>query len=254
MTKTVIASTYLPLSLYLKVFVFLAISIVILPEGSDGFLSHKYNELRSSTSWRHSGGNGSLFMAWGPGGKRVIRRPDNAKGEDSNDNKMKQLPPASSSPHILSGPTKGNTPENLKDVVHGSDGGRSTSRGDVDSEPTEGERLSHPLGFVGSSKLRLKFTCNLCDGRSTYDVSRVAYASGLVICQCRVCGAKHLIADHVDLSSNINDGGFGGAGTIEEFLKMTDRAHQFRRVTKDVWTLEDLYESSPHACTDADEQ
>ncbi|CAM9205843.1 unnamed protein product [Choristocarpus tenellus] len=48
-----------------------------------------------------------------------------------------------------------------------------------------------------NEKLTLAFTCNLCDSRSMYSISRVAYYKGIVICYCQGCSQKHLIADNL---------------------------------------------------------
>ncbi|CAM9680673.1 unnamed protein product, partial [Discosporangium mesarthrocarpum] len=46
-------------------------------------------------------------------------------------------------------------------------------------------------------KLKLAFTCNVCETRSMYSITRVCYLEGIVICFCRGCGQKHLIADNL---------------------------------------------------------
>ncbi|CAM9446990.1 unnamed protein product [Chrysoparadoxa australica] len=47
--------------------------------------------------------------------------------------------------------------------------------------------------------LAMAFTCNKCEGRHTYMLNPEAYESGLVICQCKTCGVRHLIADNNNL-------------------------------------------------------
>ncbi|CAM9825325.1 unnamed protein product, partial [Hapterophycus canaliculatus] len=45
--------------------------------------------------------------------------------------------------------------------------------------------------------MTLSFTCNVCDGRSTYKVNRVSFMQGIVVLWCQSCNQKHLIADNL---------------------------------------------------------
>mmetsp|Transcript_40959 Transcript_40959/g.80143 ORF Transcript_40959/g.80143 Transcript_40959/m.80143 type:complete len:221 (-) Transcript_40959:20-682(-) len=193
----------------------------LLSGGSDAFLIRSLHSSPVVSVWKRTS-----LSAWDKHGRRRPRRPierDNAgSGGLGSDDGILRLP----------GSTGGIPAENEVKGFTGGDGADAPSN----PPPSDEGETQAAIGFVGSSKLRLRFTCNLCDGRSTYEVSRVAYREGLVICQCKFCEANHLIADHTDLSS----GGFDGAGNIEEFFRMTDRA--VNRVSKDVWALEDIYD------------
>lgn len=64
-------------------------------------------------------------------------------------------------------------------------------------------------------KLSLAFTCKKCETRSMYEINRVAYYEGVVICTCKGCAAKHLIADNKGLM----DFPDFGKGNIEQYMK-----------------------------------
>ncbi|CAM9655236.1 unnamed protein product [Pylaiella littoralis] len=46
-------------------------------------------------------------------------------------------------------------------------------------------------------KITLSFTCNMCDGHSSYQINRVSFMQGIVVLWCKTCKQKHLIADNV---------------------------------------------------------
>mmetsp|Transcript_9238 Transcript_9238/g.15854 ORF Transcript_9238/g.15854 Transcript_9238/m.15854 type:complete len:230 (-) Transcript_9238:103-792(-) len=62
--------------------------------------------------------------------------------------------------------------------------------------------------FVGSKKLKLMFTCKICDERIVKTVNRVSIEQGIVIVLCDGCGIKHLICD--------NFGWYGEKRSMEE--------------------------------------
>ncbi|CAN0478725.1 unnamed protein product, partial [Discosporangium mesarthrocarpum] len=43
----------------------------------------------------------------------------------------------------------------------------------------------------------LQFTCNRCGAVNQYRISKQAYEEGVVICTCRTCEVRHLIADNL---------------------------------------------------------
>ncbi|CAM9741374.1 unnamed protein product [Chrysoparadoxa australica] len=82
-----------------------------------------------------------------------------------------------------------------------------------DSWSTADPGASVSLGQIDlNPKLSLSFTCRVCDARSSYKVSRVAYKEGLVICVCSGCRRRHLIADNMGLMD------FDDFRHIEEFM------------------------------------
>lgn len=60
-------------------------------------------------------------------------------------------------------------------------------------EPQESSRKRSS----GDRTLFLQFTCNKCETVSQYMIGKVAYESGIVICTCKNCKARHLIADNL---------------------------------------------------------
>lgn len=46
-------------------------------------------------------------------------------------------------------------------------------------------------------ELLLQFTCNVCNNRSSHNISKQAYDHGTVVAQCPSCKTRHLIADNL---------------------------------------------------------
>ena len=59
---------------------------------------------------------------------------------------------------------------------------------------------------IVNDKFELQYTCKICDHQNRVKVSRIAYRNGVVICVCKGCAAKHLIADNLGWHNYI--GGF----------------------------------------------
>ncbi|GMI07574.1 hypothetical protein TrVE_jg1759 [Triparma verrucosa] len=97
---------------------------------------------------------------------------------------------------------------------------------------------SVPIAFVASPQVQIQYTCNLCSHTSRHTLTRLAYTSGCVICQCKGCGVKHLIADHLGWYDFLPDG-----GTIEDF--MNNNGGKATRVSEHVWEMESLVLDSP---------
>ena len=94
-----------------------------------------------------------------------------------------------------------------------------------------------PIAFVGSPKIQLQYTCKRCGHTSRHSITRLAYTEGIVICQCKGCNAKHLIADNLGWYNFLPEG-----GTIEDYLE--SREETFTRVGVDVWEMEKVLHST----------
>ena len=46
-------------------------------------------------------------------------------------------------------------------------------------------------------ELLLQFTCNICNNRSSHNISKQAYDHGTVVVQCPSCKSRHLISDNL---------------------------------------------------------
>ncbi|EFN52670.1 hypothetical protein CHLNCDRAFT_138626 [Chlorella variabilis] len=66
----------------------------------------------------------------------------------------------------------------------------------------DGDGVSIDLHLPRRSLL-VKFTCNLCSGRSERLVNPVAWNKGMVIAQCQHCQAWHKLADAANLVEEI---------------------------------------------------
>ncbi|KAL7561085.1 hypothetical protein ACA910_020399 [Epithemia clementina (nom. ined.)] len=66
------------------------------------------------------------------------------------------------------------------------------------SSCSKNKKITSPT-HVTLRKLQLQFTCQQCDTRNQFRISRSAYQKGVVIvtCQNPQCHAQHLIADHL---------------------------------------------------------
>lgn len=90
-----------------------------------------------------------------------------------------------------------------------------------------------PIAFVGSPKIQLQYTCKLCSHTSRHTITRLAYTEGIVICQCKGCKAKHIIADNLGWYNFLPSG-----GTLEDYVAASGGKETFTRVGKDVWEME----------------
>ena len=95
---------------------------------------------------------------------------------------------------------------------------------------------------IVNDKFELQYTCKICDHRNSVRVSRIAYRNGVVICVCKGCSAKHLIADNLGWHNYI--GGFEGEPDIEQYLASRGRENDVKRVSPEVFELEQLLEKS----------
>lgn len=60
--------------------------------------------------------------------------------------------------------------------------------------------------------MQITFTCVKCDTRSSHEMSKLSYTTGVVLIRCPGCKNNHLIADHL--------GWFEDDGTtIEDIIK-----------------------------------
>ena len=95
---------------------------------------------------------------------------------------------------------------------------------------------------IVNDKFELQYTCKICDHKNSVRVSRIAYRNGVVICVCKGCSAKHLIADNLGWHNYI--GGFEGEPDIEQYLASRGRENDVKRVSPEVFELEQLLEKS----------
>ena len=98
---------------------------------------------------------------------------------------------------------------------------------------------------IVNDKFELQYTCKICDHRNSNRVSRIAYRNGVVICVCKGCMAKHLIADNLGWHNYI--GGFEGEADIEQYLASRGREGDVKRVSPEVFELEQLLDQSGDA-------
>jgi hypothetical protein len=112
--------------------------------------------------------------------------------------------------------------------------------GDRLAPVAEGKDLQNSK--IVSDKFELQYTCKICDHRNSNKVSRIAYRNGVVICVCKGCSAKHLIADNLGWHNYI--GGFEGEPDIEEFLASKGRENEVSRVSPEVFELQQLLDKS----------
>lgn len=83
------------------------------------------------------------------------------------------------------------------------------------------------MGFVGSDKMSISFTCGVCDTRITKSFHRQSYEKGVVVIKCPGCEKRHVIADNLGYFSAIT----GGRTNIEQIAE--DKGEQVIRGTSD---------------------
>lgn len=99
-------------------------------------------------------------------------------------------------------------------------------------------------GILGKiqTKLKLMYTCKICNTRNTKFFSRLAYEKGIVIVICDCCDSKHLIADNLEW--------FKDNGTNIEKL-LSDKGEIVKRgkvlITEDGAEI-DIVQNSTHTC------
>eukprot|EP00550_Attheya_septentrionalis_P008834 CAMPEP_0198297412 /NCGR_PEP_ID=MMETSP1449-20131203/36800_1 /TAXON_ID=420275 /ORGANISM="Attheya septentrionalis, Strain CCMP2084" /LENGTH=186 /DNA_ID=CAMNT_0043998331 /DNA_START=295 /DNA_END=855 /DNA_ORIENTATION=- len=109
---------------------------------------------------------------------------------------------------------------------------RSTSM----TKETGSTTSSSPPAFA-RKKFELQYTCKVCDTRNSNRVSRIAYTKGVVICECKGCETKHMIADHLGWTDY--QGGFeGDTNTIEDYFRALGQDDVVNRVSEEVFELE----------------
>ncbi|KAI5958133.1 DNLZ [Candida margitis] len=80
----------------------------------------------------------------------------------------------------------------------------------------------------GKGELLIEFTCNVCDNRSSHNMSKQAYEHGTVLIQCPECKSRHLIADHLGF---IRDEKFDLKDYIEsQGSKIDSRVLEFEKI------------------------
>ena len=80
----------------------------------------------------------------------------------------------------------------------------------------------------GKGELLIEFTCNVCDERSSHNMSKQAYEHGTVLIQCPKCQSRHLIADHLGF---IRDEKFDLKEYIEsQGEKIDNRVLEFEKI------------------------
>lgn len=111
---------------------------------------------------------------------------------------------------------------------------------------------STKVGYVGTDKFELQYTCKICETRNSHKVSRIAYRQGVVIAVCKGCKSKHLIADNLGWSNYI--GGFDGETNIEKYLEAQGRGDEVNRVTEEVFDLEKILNIEDDSNSNADNE
>lgn len=109
-----------------------------------------------------------------------------------------------------------------------------------DSDGTSASQMmENDKPFVANHKFQLQYTCNICETRNSYSISRIAYRQGVVIARCKGCDSQHLIADHLGWTDY--DGGFRGnqTNTIEDYFA-GDQQVKVNRVSPEVFELEKI--------------
>eukprot|EP00741_Cyanophora_paradoxa_P019539 tig00021127_g18861.t1 len=86
-----------------------------------------------------------------------------------------------------------------------------------------------PIAFVGTQKVKLMFTCKICDTRSSKMVNRLSLQQGICIIKCDGCDKRHIMADNL-----------GWYGDRRSFEQTGHEAGGVSRVNEEVYRLEEL--------------
>ncbi|KAI0222826.1 hypothetical protein LSAT2_025919 [Lamellibrachia satsuma] len=85
------------------------------------------------------------------------------------------------------------------------------------------------LGNV-ATKMRIVYTCKVCNTRSSKTFSKLAYTKGIVIVKCPGCDSRHLIADNIGWFKHVEH------KNVEEIL--ASKGEQVQRTFDDEDTLQ----------------